>query len=129
VTNNTKTSGSYDFDNILLRSTPQKITATYHFDTLSLISNSFVGHIMGQNFSEFIDSVITTDYNGTITGKKDVKGTITADKLHIRKWNGLKFPDDFVSAHSDKVHLTGVKQFTTIEAKEVRIFFWICHGL
>ena len=65
------------FDNILLRSTNQRITASYSFSTVINDVKTKVNLLNGERFVELVNSIISSNYNGLILGHKTVFGSMS----------------------------------------------------
>jgi hypothetical protein len=109
------------FDNILLRSASQRVSAHSYFPEIESTGKSKVTLLNGESFLDFINLVITRDYSGLIRGHKVINGAMSCESLRIDKYlNNYKFPEDLVSRSQRRLLISGYKNFTSLFASKVR---------
>ena len=107
------------FDQLFLKSAPQKVTASFVISD-AVVQAASVEELNGENFAEKVGHIVSPNFVGTIFGQKIVLNEVKCGTASITKTlNDVNFPDGFIFANQKKITLSGKKMFNTLTAAKV----------
>jgi hypothetical protein len=108
------------FDKMFLCSTPHTISLPFSFTDLRAEGTIKLNSINGINFAQFLKSIVTEDYSGTIGGHKTVTKTLITNSLTIQTTlNNYNFPEHLVTTSQKKLIISGYKNLSQMTATKV----------
>lgn len=104
---------------MLLKSSKQVVKSQIFFETVQTQSLDII-NINEYQFNEFVSSIVTTDYTGTISGRK-----VASDSIHVKwldigtTWNNASFPNSFIRNKQNRVIFNKTTTFDKLTANKV----------
>ncbi|CAL8078134.1 unnamed protein product [Orchesella dallaii] len=110
----------HPFEDVFLKSVPQTMSSEMVFTDVEINAPVSVGQINGRDFKDFLSKHVTKNHQGKIRGLKTFTDEATLTNMFISgKWNGLSFPQTFISSSNPLVVLSGEKSFSRLVADKV----------